>query len=203
MNNMVVTTPLRDPRVAQAKKLAKAVIGTANLNYTDILIMDTNMSVMFVRDTAIFEVPLVNINPGFTILFNYIECKDLEDDEYIPCSNSKFVFCSKSYFKYHAFDNPNFLVAEEQDMQMREDIQELLNLKSKDGAKYYKMHGCKNRNAVYTVPFFAGLTSINKQDRFGIRVFDMMDGYFLVQYQIYKQKIKRTVHINIQVFNMI
>ena len=190
----------RDPRVVQAKKVAKAFVGTLNLTYSDLLITSDNSLVIFTRDTVMYITKLLNINPGFTIAFSYANSKDLEEDEYVPI-NPDQLFKKYQYYIY-SMQSLN-LIGEELDIRGRKDIDELLALKSADGAKFYKLRNIHDWNLVYTVPFFAGLTSLNKDDTFGIRLYDLGDGYYLLQYVIFKKKIKREILINLRIFNLI
>ena len=191
----------RDPRVVQAKKVAKAFIGTLNLTYSDLLITSDNTLVIFTRDTVMYITKLLNINPGFIIAFSYIGSKDLEEEDMYDAINPEYLV--QKYQYYNSFMQPMNLIGEELDIRGREDIDELLALKSADGAKFYKLRNIHNWNIVYTVPFFAGLTSLNKDDTFGIRLYDLRDGYYLLQYVIFKKKIKREILINLRIFNLI
>ena len=191
---------MKDPRVVQAKKVAKAFVGTLNLTYSKVLITSDNSLVIFTRDTVMYITKLLNINPGFTIAFSYANSKDLEEDEYVPI-NPDQLFKKYQYYIY-SMQSLN-LIGEELDIRGRKDIDELLALKSADGAKFYKLRNIHDWNLVYTVPFFAGLTSLNKDDTFGIRLYDLGDGYYLLQYVVFKKKIKREILINLRIFNLI
>lgn len=191
----------KDPRVAQAKKVAKAFVGTLNLTYSEVLITSDNSLVIFTRDTVMYITKLVNINPGFTIAFSYAQSKDLEEDEMYIAINPESLL--QKYRYYISSMQPMNLIGEELDIRGREDIDKLLALKSADGAKFYKLRNIHDWNLVYTVPFFAGLTSLNKDDTFGIRLYDLRDGYYLLQYVVFKKKIKREILINLRIFNLI
>ena len=189
-----------DERFDQALKITKSIVGSANLVYTNILITSNNLLAIFVRDTSIYLTTLEHVTPGFDVAFQYNVGSSLSDlvipDPYL------LIDLSNKLNRYLFYTDPKYLVAEELDIREREDIEQLISMKSSEGVKFYKMRDRIFPDKIYYIPFFSGLTSLNKGDTFGLRVYNLTDGYFLVEYNIFKKKIKRSVKIYIKIFNL-
>lgn len=75
-------------------------------------------------------------------------------------------------------------------------FQELINMKAADGMKFYKVHGTfDNRIHTWFIPVFSGFPSLTKQDKADIIIKkeSSYSRYFIVNYHIYKAKIKQYV----------
>ena len=193
----------RDPRIPQAKKLILNIIAKKDYDFSDVMITRDNTLVIIVRETAIYTTKLLDIQPGFTICFNFSQStyEGLEEDQYIP---NKIIepIMTDIYNRYLSVElNPLNLLASEPELRGNDEFERLLALKSADGAEFYKILGT-NFKDVYYVPIFTGFPSINKPDKIGINVYDLHDGHFLNIMNIFKKKINREMKIYFRTINL-
>ena len=77
-------------------------------------------------------------------------------------------------------------------------FQKLMELKAADGMKFYKVHGMIQNNIhTWFVPVFSGFPSLNKQDSADIIIKKDTNysKYFIVNYHIFKAKIKKYIDV--------
>ena len=60
---------------------------------------------------------------------------------------------------------------------------------------WFKVSNAANPAKIYYIPVFSGFPNITSQDKIGIEVRDMNNGYLIVKYKIYKKKYKNAERV--------
>ena len=95
------------------------------------------------------------------------------------------------------------LLAEDQNLRNSERFEELMNMKSSEGMKFFLLPGFE-LNKTYKIPIFKGFINLNKNDAIGVKVFrNAIDAnYPIVDMNIYKDKIKRPMHMIFKILDI-
>lgn len=191
---------LQDSRMPYIKSIIKAIIGVVDLGFSDIMITRDNTLVIIVRDTAIYTVNLTDMEPGLEAYFSYIDIADYVEDSYTnnPFIHNKIASVYNMY-KYIENDQSKLLVSESE-LRGNLEIESIIQLKSTDGARLFKVLGMNNR--VYYVPMFSGFPTVNKSDRLGLSIYDIDGINNLNIFHLYKKKINNTINIYFRTINL-
>ena len=93
-------------------------------------------------------------------------------------------------------------IASKEDLQDDPDFNKLMQLKSADGMKFYKLQNDSLYNITY-IPIFNGFPAIVKSDRLSVNVYkDEILGYSVIEYIIYKNKLKDYVKLYFRTLNI-
>ena len=78
-----------------------------------------------------------------------------------------------------------------------------MNMKSSEGMKFFLLPGFE-LNKTYKIPIFKGFINLNKNDTIGVKVFrNTIDAnYPIVDMNIYKDKIKRPMHMIFKILDI-
>lgn len=187
---------VKDVRVPQAKKLIEGIVSKSDLAKSDIMITGDNTLVIIVRDTVMYTVKLNDVPCLPSISFRYVDLTD--EGEYIP--NNYLLYNISSLYNYY---NSSTLLklASEPVLRGNDEFENLLNLKSSDGAEFFKING-SSIGECYFVPIFSGFPAINKADKIGIDIYDLRDGHLLVNMNIFKKKINRDIKMYFRTINL-
>jgi len=108
----------------------------------------------------------------------------------------------KIFADYTRIVSTNMQIAEQSNLQDDPDFSKLLALKSSDGMKFYKMHN----NELYSIsylPVFSGFPAMVKNDTISAKVYkDDTEGYSIVEYTIYKNKLKDYIKLYFRILNI-
>ena len=193
---------MNDPRIEQVRRIVESVVTKKNYKFTKVLIMNNDIVVIIFNDTLIYEVSLKDIiSDGSQIAFIYEDIFGFDDEsEYI---NNEILIedIMNTYNKYKHFTNYNPLVAMDTALRDNEQFEKLLTLKSDEGIKYYKMLGLDNITT-YLIPMFSGFISLSKQDNIGINLYDLCDGYMIMEANIFKKKINRNINMKCRIMKI-
>ena len=101
---------------------------------------------------------------------------------------NRLISLENFYFNNHQL----VLVAKEDNMRSNPEFEELLNLKSAEGMKFYKIKSL-DFGREYLIPIFSGFPNMNKQDDISMEVYRTIDNFLVVRMIISKKKIGRDV----------
>lgn len=198
-----------DPRLDQVKKVVESLVTKTLLNLTECLVTADNILIVIVDDTLMYHIPLKNEQPYPILGFSYRVlmgvCGDREIDfskEYVDVLDPVIITrLSALYSGYFNLLNSKPLVASNDDLKGTENFSEYLGIRADDGMKYYHLTGF-NPGELYPIPIFTGFPNISSQDKLGIQVYDIMDGFLLAKFKIFKKKINRDIDILFRLINL-
>jgi hypothetical protein len=126
-----------------------------------------------------------------------------DNKEFIPyLINDHDTFLINQFNQYITVPLHNHIIAEQSNLQDDPDYSKLLTLKAADGMKFYKMPNNSLYSTTY-IPVFNGFPSMVKSDTISVKVYkDSIDGYSIVEYTIYKSKIKDYVKLYFRILNL-
>lgn len=186
----------KDIRMVDVRKIISGAVAKRDLDNTTIYVKN-NVVLLLVRDTILIVsqlLPDFDTNNPTEICCRYSDICNLNDDEYI---DSYFLLKeARSLYCYYIESIDMYpRVAFDPDLRSDPEFEKLLSLKSADGAKFYKLRDI-NYNIPYFIPVFSGFPNLNKPDKIGASVRDLMDGdHLLIELDIFKKKIKRNIKI--------
>lgn len=192
INNLIIES---DERLLIVKKLLPSILGKLDIDSSLILVTSSNELFAMVRDTVIFKCDIHECIPGYEL---YIDPKTFDqeinescligDDEYIV--NTDILSIQKlrervGMYYYNKPSKPDYLLI---DMQENPEIKEYLNLKSDNGARFYK-----DIDANYMIPIFTKFPSLAKSDKADLYIYNYGAIHQIVEIIIHKKKINRDV----------
>lgn len=144
-------------------------------------------SVLYIMDLSTL------VDPGFTYTFNNISIDTSTDapsnlNPYYKYAEIQSIISHTSNMVYHdpdLQDDPKFMA--------------LVTAKASDGAGFYFIN--TSINTIFTT-VFPGLPSIQKTDSVGIKVYNIGDGKLLINYTVFKKKLKVTYEIFYKIINV-
>lgn len=198
-----------DPRLDQVKKIVECLVTKSLLYSTECLVTSDNNLIIVVEDTLMYNVSLKDEQPYPVLGFSYARFMQIIGDreidfskEYIDIYDTIVVNrLSVLYIGYSDLINNKPLVAFNEDLKNTENFSEYIGIKADDGMKYYKLLGINPDNK-YMIPIFSGFPNISSQDKLGIYVYDIMDGFLLTKFKIFKKKINRDIDILFRLINL-
>ena len=181
-----------DPRIEQVRKIVETMVSKKLFWRTNVLV-EGNKVIIVVDDTVLFMALLKGVEPNIypTISFNYASIYEFENPN--ECINdvmlaNRLISLENFYFNNHQL----VLVAKEDNMRSNPEFEELLNLKSAEGMKFYKIKSL-DFGREYLIPIFSGFPNMNKQDDISMEVYRTIDNFLVVRMIISKKKIGRDV----------
>lgn len=198
-----------DPRLDQVKKVVESLVTKTLLYSTECLVTSDNTLVVIIDDTLLYQIPLKNEQPYPVLGFSYkvfmAVIGDREVDfskEYVDILDMNIISrLSVLYNGYNGLLNIKPLVAYNEDLKGCESFSDYLGIKADDGMKYYKLPGIQP-GIQYPIPIFTGFPNISSQDKLGIYVYDIQDGFLLAKFKIFKKKINRDIDILFRLINL-
>ena len=204
--NISQLTVYRDYRIPEVRKIVESMVTSKFYEFTKILLQE-NRLIFTVSDTLLYCIPLkvfpnsvedagvvdvaVNYQDLASFKFGQDECNIKSDyNIYLEMTH---VLNNLNYAGIIDGVYDNRIVAFNPDLRSDEKFEELLNLKADQGAKYYRMNTTDLSSTIF-VPVFAGFPNINKQDKIGIKVYNI-DGNVIIELDIFKKKINRDIKI--------
>ena len=183
-----------DPRINQAIMIAKAIVSKTLLYSTEFLITGDNNLVLIVDETLMYVIPLKSELQYPPIAFKYKSITEDIDYSTVPIDTDEILYnnlvCTyNSYMYVNSFPPSSYF----EDLRVSETFASLLNIKTGDGMNWFKVSNAANPAKIYYIPVFSGFPNITSQDKIGIEVRDMNNGYLIVKYKIYKKKINRDI----------
>lgn len=217
---------LHDDRLPEARDLLDNLVTKSLHKYTNLLIEPEGTLVLQVDDTVLYSIPLKTIGSSTSpIAFKYasllkeitVDDEDETDEESeeevdeVEASEDRSVYYGSDpmligsmdtmYRLFRYAENNYQIVASDEDLRANEEFETLLNLKSDQGLKYFKLNGEKP-NEIFLIPMFAGFIKLSKPDKIGIRVFDTRDGFLIVEFNIFKKKINRSISLYCRIIKL-
>ena len=201
--------PITDHMIHQVRDLVEALV-TKSLHefinvYVD-LIEDTWYAIIEVDSTMLYEVPLKNVPMDeifYPIAFKYTTIKDLEDRDIYYGSDVFLLNDMRSkYNMYKTIASTTLPVAQDSDLRTNEEFEKLLNLKTDQGLKYFKINGVNSPTEVFMIPMFAGFISLSKPDRIGISLYNIDGSYLALKMDIFKKKINRNISVYCRIIKL-
>ena len=124
------------------------------------------------------------------------------DKNFVPYDiNTRLTILMALYSQYCNVYN-NELVAEQSNLQDDPEYSKLLALKSAEGMKFYKLPNNQLYSNTY-IPVFNAFPAILKGDTISIKVYkDIYDCYSIVEYNIYRGKIKDYYKLYFRILNL-
>lgn len=195
-----------DKRLPDAIKLIVGSVSKTDLMNSYIVIDSYNVIHILVRETALYSIPIYSTvtNTGFdNIGFTYGGLIGVVDPnrvtEYIPDNEAlKKVLPIVSVNYYNTKTN---MVAREENLQENPIFNALTARKSSDGNSFYHLIGI-DPTKVYFIPIFAGFPNLNKKDSVNITVYKIANGNCIVEMDIFKTKIKKSIKLIYSIIDM-
>ena len=195
-----------DKRLPDAIKLIVGSVSKTDLMNSYIVIDSYNVIHILVRETALYSIPIYSTvaNTGFdNIGFTYGGLIGVVDPnrvtEYIPDNEAlKKVLPIVSVNYYNTKTN---MVAREENLQENPIFNALTARKSADGNSFYHLIGI-DPTKVYFIPIFAGFPNLNKKDSVDITVYKIANGNCIVEMDIFKTKIKKSIKLIYSIIDM-
>ena len=195
-----------DKRLPDAIKLIVGSVSKTDLMNSYIVIDSYNVIHILVRETALYSIPIYSTvaNTGFdNIGFTYGGLIGVVDPnrvtEYIPDNEAlKKVLPIVSVNYYNTKTN---MVAREENLQENPVFNALTARKSSDGNSFYHLIGI-DPTKVYFIPIFAGFPNLNKKDSINITVYKIANGNCIVEMDIFKSKIKKSIKLIYSIIDM-
>lgn len=184
----------------ELENLIKEYVGTISGISTSVniyvLISDSIMVIN--NDNTTLSVVNIGFQTGMYTAFRYTP-----DNLGAYLNNDPMIFANMTaiWNKYETLSKQLPVLGEVPDMRMSEEFVKLLNLKSDDGAGFLKIPG-NNVADEFLVPVFTGFPKLNKQDSVGLVVKRIDRCNLLMEYHIYKKKIKENIVIYFHVIDM-
>ena len=195
----------KDYRIPEVRKIVESLVTTKFYEFTKILLQE-NRLIFTVSDTLLYCIPLkvfpesvndrcidaaVNYQDLALFKFGQDECNIKLD--YNIALEMNYVLDTLKYRGIIDGLYADKIVAFTTDLRSDEKFEELLTLKSDQGIKYYRM-ATNDLSSTIFIPVFAGFPNINKQDKIGIKVYNI-DGSIVIELDIFKKKINRDIKI--------
>ena len=195
-----------DKRLPDAIKLIVGSVSKTDLMNSYIVIDSYNVIHILIRETALYSIPIYSTvaNTGFdNIGFTYGGLIGIVDPnrvtEYIPDNEAlKKVLPIVSVNYYNTKTN---MVAREENLQENPVFNALTARKSSDGNSFYHLIGI-DPTKVYFIPIFAGFPNLNKKDSVNITVYKIANGNCIVEMDIFKSKIKKSIKLIYSIIDM-
>lgn len=194
-----------DPRLDQVQKIVESLVIKSLLYNTSCLITSDNNLVLLVDDTLLYIVPLKDEISYPTLGFSYakfmfeISSKSSNTDFTITALDIYDAFITSKLLNYYSFYCRYIYeefkpVAINNDLKTDESFVDYLNIKSDDGMKYYKLPALQPGKQ-YMIPIFTGFPNVTSQDKLGVYVYELYEGFILGRFKIFKKKINRDINI--------
>ena len=108
-----------------------------------------------------------------------------------------------NYFNYYNnIPNTNPLIANSPDIQSDPEFTKLLQLKSGEGMKFYKLHNTELYGITY-IPIFNGFPALAKSDGISAKVYKYnIEGYSVIEYTIFRTKLKDYIKMYFRIVNL-
>ena len=193
INNEILTESLKKiPSIIKSNEIPNARYLICNNNLT-IELYDTIIYIISLSD------PISNINNpiGFTLVID-------ANKNLIPYSiNNNTVMKLYNYYKYYnSISNYNIKIANKENLQDDPEFAKLMQLKSADGMKFFKLQNNSLYNNTF-IPVFNGFPAIIKNDTLSVNVYkDNIERYSVIEYIIYKNKLKDYVKLYFRTLNI-
>ena len=201
--------PITDHRIHQIRDLVEALVAKSLHDFINVyvdLIEDIWYAIIEVDSTLLYEVPLKNVPMDeifYPIAFKYITIKDLEDRDIYYGSDVFLLNEMKSkYNMYRNIVSTTLPVAQDSDLRTNEEFEKLLNLKTDQGLKYFKINVVNSPTEVFMIPMFAGFINLSKPDRIGISVHNIDGVYLALKMDIFKKKINRNISVYCRIIKL-
>ena len=158
-----------------------------------------NLMIINVDNTSLSIIP-IEYDTGVLFSCVYKDILGIEDPKIFdsmkkPMSAPMTIMDKKILGYYHDYiESVKHLpiVAQYDTLRGNDQYEELLALKSTDGARFFRLIG-DDPTKVYHIPVFTGFPNLSKTDKIGIVVYSFGDGVLLCQYNIYKKKINKNI----------
>lgn len=117
--------------------------------------------------------------------------------------NKKDIDLLLSYYNYYKnVPCTQSIVSQRDDLQDDSSYSELMKLKSAEGMKFFKLPN-DSLHGISFIPVFNGFPYLVKGDKLGIKVYtDNIKGYSVVEYIIYKTKLKEIINLYFRIVNI-
>ena len=201
--------PITDHRIHQVRDLVEALVTKSLHDFINVyvdLIEDSWYAIIEVDSTMLYEVPLKNVPMDeifYPIAFKYATIKDLEDRDIYYGSDVFLLNDMRSkYNMYKTIASATLPVAQDSDLRTNEEFEKLLNLKTDQGLKYFKINGVNSPTEVFMIPMFAGFISLSKPDRIGISLYNIDGSYLAMKMDIFKKKINRNISVYCRIIKL-
>lgn len=199
-----------DPRLEQVKKVVEGLVTKTLLYSTECLVTSDNTLVLVVDDTLLYTIPLKNEMVYPILGFSYARFMELVGDREIDFSKEPIDIqdviitqrIAQLYINYMSLTSCCSLVAYNEDLKNDESFADYLNIRADDGMRYYRLLGINPANQ-YLIPIFTGFPNIASQDKLGIYVYNIGNGFLLGVFKIFKKKINRDIEIQFRILNLI
>lgn len=186
----------KDPRIDEVKKIVESLVTKSLWEYTSILVTPTNLNII-VTNTLLYDIPLKN-QGGQIIGFNNYKMLALDENPIVfPYDRAVTRNILDTVNGYKNLISVAPIVARDDALRGNVEFEKLLELKSDQGLKYFKMpsNSIDGYLKTYIVPIFAGFPNMNKQDDIGILIYDIDDFHLLINMKIMKKKINRNIDL--------
>lgn len=201
--------PITDHRIHQVRDLVEALITKSLHYYVNVLvdlIDDTWYAIIEMDSTLLYEAPLKNVPTDeifYPIAFKYEPLMTLEDRD-IYYGSDVFLLneLKAKYNMYKTIASTTLPVAQDSDLRTNEEFEKLLNLKSDQGLKYFKINGVNSPTEVFMIPMFAGFINLSKPDRIGISLYNIDGTYLALKMDIFKKKINRNISVYCRIIKL-
>lgn len=201
--------PITDHRIHQVRDLVEALITKSLHYYVNVLvdlIDDTWYAIIEMDSTLLYEVPLKNVPTDeifYPIAFKYEPLMTLEDrDTYYGSDVFLLNELKAKYNMYKTIASTTLPVAQDSDLRTNEEFEKLLNLKTDQGLKYFKINGVNSPTEVFMIPMFAGFINLSKPDTIGISLFNIDGTYLALKMDIFKKKINRNISVYCRIIKL-
>ena len=193
-----------DPRLDQVQKVVESLVTKSLLYNTSCLVTSDNTLVILVDNTLLYIVPLrsevsyPSLGFSYTKFMYEVSSKSITDftkaslDIYDSLITTKLLNFRATYYGYEL--EQVMPVAFNSDLKTDESFANYLSIKSDDGMKYYKLPALQ-AGKQYMIPIFTGFPGITSQDKLGIYVYDLYNGFLIGRFKIFKKKINRDINI--------
>lgn len=201
--------PITDHRIHQVRDLVEALITKSLHYYVNVyvdLIDDTWYAIIEMDSTLLYEAPLKNVPTDeifYPIAFKYEPLMTLEDRD-IYYGSDVFLLneLKAKYNMYKTIASTTLPVAQDSDLRTNEEFEKLLNLKSDQGLKYFKINGVNSPTEVFMIPMFAGFINLSKPDRIGMSLYNIDGTYLALKMDIFKKKINRNISVYCRIIKL-
>lgn len=190
-----------DPRLELVHKLVQALVTKSMYGFTQVLVTRDNLLIIIVDKTLLYMVPLNTNLVGPDIAFLYSDIFGLENPNQYT-NNLVILNTIQGYRNLYNVDSGMYpLIFSNDDMRSNEEFETMLNRKATQGMEFYKTLSNDNSRYIF-IPMFSSLLSVSKQDKVGIKVYDMLNGFNIIESDIYKKKINRVVRMFYRTMNI-
>ena len=183
--------------IIEAEKVRYACFSNSSADC--IMYIKSNNELMMIHENrSIYRTFIPNyfdIHPDITYNHKYIEYNDkkeivLDNLERLNLHDiGNLAYCKSKYDEYISDItlSTKEIIAQEQNLFNNESFQKVAGMKSGDGLQYFHIMG-KN-NTIISIPYFVGLYSIKKADKYDVVVYDFDRSHLLVKITDYKPRI--------------